>query len=117
MSGRKLSSTLGKTARCWASLTPPNGGGPVVPDLTCSAGSFVDFERLRMKIKLTSTVSFMRSRLSSARYDLADQHSGHFTASRSRAAVLDKMGADSEEAGLYDLPAEVPFKRLSVSDD
>jgi hypothetical protein len=59
----------------------------------------------------------MRSRLSNALYDLAARHSGHFTASRSRAAVLDQMVADSEDAGLYDLPAKAPFERLSVSDD
>jgi excisionase family DNA binding protein len=38
-------------------------------------------------------------------------------ASRGRATVLDRMVADSEDAGLYDLPAQAPFERLPVSDD
>lgn len=36
---------------------------------------------------------------------------------RGRAALLDQMVADSEDAGLYDLPGEVPFERLPHGDD
>jgi hypothetical protein len=31
--------------------------------------------------------------------------------------LLDQMVADSEEAGLYDLPGDAPFERLPASDD
>jgi hypothetical protein len=31
--------------------------------------------------------------------------------------LLDQMVTDSEDGGLYDLPDEVPFERLPVSDD
>ena len=37
-------------------------------------------------------------------------------AARHRAAGLDQMVADAEEAGLYDLPADVPFERLPIED-
>jgi hypothetical protein len=31
--------------------------------------------------------------------------------------LLDEMVADSEDAGLYDLPDDAPVERLSASDD
>jgi excisionase family DNA binding protein len=34
-----------------------------------------------------------------------------------RAAGLDQMVADAEDAGLYDLPSDVPFERLPVEGD
>jgi hypothetical protein len=34
---------------------------------------------------------------------------------RRRAAVLDQMVADSETAGLYDLPDDTPFERLPAN--
>jgi excisionase family DNA binding protein len=46
------------------------------------------------------------------RVRLADVLAYHERAQRSRAAGLDQMVADSEEAGLYELPSDVPFERL-----
>lgn len=37
-------------------------------------------------------------------------------ARRQRAAALDQMVADAEDAGLYDLPDDVPIKRLPIED-
>lgn len=51
------------------------------------------------------------------RVRLADLLAYQQRASRGRAVLLDQMVADSEEAGLYDLPGEEPFERLPVSDD
>jgi excisionase family DNA binding protein len=36
---------------------------------------------------------------------------------RRRSALLDQMVADSEEAGLYDMPADASFERLPARDD
>jgi excisionase family DNA binding protein len=36
---------------------------------------------------------------------------------RHRAAGLDRMVADAEDAGLYDLPSDVPFERPPTEDD
>jgi hypothetical protein len=44
---------------------------------------------------------------------LAYQQRSH----RRRASLLDQMVADSEDAGLYDLPAEASFERLPPGDD
>jgi excisionase family DNA binding protein len=51
------------------------------------------------------------------RVRLADLLAYQQRASRGRAVLLDQMVADSEDAGLYDLPGEAPFERLPVSDD
>ena len=51
------------------------------------------------------------------RVRLADLLAYHERARRSRAAGLDQMVADAEEAGLYGLPPDVPFERLPVEDD
>jgi excisionase family DNA binding protein len=51
------------------------------------------------------------------RVRLADLLAHQQRASRGRAVLLDQMVADSEDAGLYDLPGEAPFERLPVSDD
>jgi excisionase family DNA binding protein len=46
------------------------------------------------------------------RVRLADVLAYHERARRHRAAGLDQMVADAEDAGLYDLPDDVPFERL-----
>ncbi|MGH3272889.1 MAG: helix-turn-helix domain-containing protein [Streptosporangiaceae bacterium] len=46
------------------------------------------------------------------RVRLADVLAYQQRASRGRAVVLDQMVADSEDAGLYGLPDDVPFERL-----
>lgn len=51
------------------------------------------------------------------RVRLADLLAYQQRASRVRAALLDQMVADSEDARLYDLPGEEAFERLPVSDD
>lgn len=51
------------------------------------------------------------------RVRLADVLAYHERARRQRAAGLDQMVADAEDAGLYDLPTDVPFERLPVEDD
>ena len=51
------------------------------------------------------------------RVRLADLLAYQQRASRGRAALLDQMVADSEDAGLYDLPSEASFERLPASDD
>ena len=51
------------------------------------------------------------------RVRLADVLAYHERARRQRAAGLDQMVADAEGAGLYDLPPDVPFERLSVEGD
>jgi excisionase family DNA binding protein len=51
------------------------------------------------------------------RVRLADLLAYQQRASRGRAVLLDQMVADSEDAGLYDLPGEAPFERLPASDD
>jgi|HubBroStandDraft_3_1064219.scaffolds.fasta_scaffold09103_5 excisionase family DNA binding protein len=48
------------------------------------------------------------------RVRLADVLAYHERAGRHRAAGLDQMVADAEDAGLYDLPSDVPFERLPV---
>jgi excisionase family DNA binding protein len=48
------------------------------------------------------------------RVRLADVLAYHERSGRHRAAGLDQMVADAENAGLYDLPAEVPFERLPI---
>jgi excisionase family DNA binding protein len=51
------------------------------------------------------------------RVRLADMLAYQQRARRGRAALLDRMVADSEDAGLYDLPDEAPFERLPTRDD
>ena len=51
------------------------------------------------------------------RVRLADLLAYQQRSRRSRAALLDQMVADAEDAGLYDLPDEVPFERLSPGAD
>jgi excisionase family DNA binding protein len=51
------------------------------------------------------------------RVRLADLLAYQQRASRGRAVLLDQMVADSEDAGLYDLPDDAPFERLPASDD
>jgi excisionase family DNA binding protein len=51
------------------------------------------------------------------RVKLADLLAYQQRASRGRAVLLDQMVADSEDAGLYDLPGEAPFERLPASND
>src|SRR5450755_2657822 len=51
------------------------------------------------------------------RVRLADLLAYQQRSRRGRAALLDQMVADSEEAGLYDLPGDAPFERLPASDD
>jgi excisionase family DNA binding protein len=51
------------------------------------------------------------------RVRLADLLAYQQRASRGRAVLLDQMVADSEDAGLYDMPDEAPFERLPASDD
>jgi excisionase family DNA binding protein len=51
------------------------------------------------------------------RVRLADVLAYQERARRARAAGLDEMVRASEEAGLYDLPADVPFERLPVEDE
>ncbi len=51
------------------------------------------------------------------RVRLADLLAYQQRSRRGRAALLDQMVADAEDAGLYDLPGEVPFERLSPGDD
>ena len=48
------------------------------------------------------------------RVRLADVLAYHQRSRRHRAAGLDQMVADAEDAGLYELPADVPFERLPV---
>jgi excisionase family DNA binding protein len=48
---------------------------------------------------------------------LADVLAYHERAGRHWAAGLDQMVADAEDAGLYDLPSDVPFERLPVERD
>ena len=47
---------------------------------------------------------------------LADVLAYQERAARHRAAGLDQMVADAEDAGLYDLPPDVPFERLPTED-
>jgi len=51
------------------------------------------------------------------RVRLADVVAYQARARRARAASLDEMVRSSEEAGLYDLPDDVPFERLPVTDN
>ena len=51
------------------------------------------------------------------RVRLADVLAYHERSWRRRAAGLDQMVADAEDAGLYDLPSDVPFERLPVEGD
>ena len=51
------------------------------------------------------------------RVRLADLLAYQQRSRRGRAALLDQMVADSEDAGLYDLPDKVPFERLPPGDD
>jgi len=51
------------------------------------------------------------------RVRLADVLAYHERSRRHRAAGLDQMVADAEDAGLYDLPSDVPFERLPVEGD
>jgi len=51
------------------------------------------------------------------RVRLADLLAYQQRSRRGRAALLDQLVADSEDAGLYDLPGEVPFERLPQGDD
>jgi excisionase family DNA binding protein len=51
------------------------------------------------------------------RVRLADVLAYQARSRRARAAFLDEMVSSSEEAGLYDLPEDVPFERLPTSDD
>ena len=48
------------------------------------------------------------------RVRLADVLAYRERSRRHRAAVLDQMVADASDAGLYDLPDDVPFERLPV---
>jgi excisionase family DNA binding protein len=50
------------------------------------------------------------------RVRLADVLAYQERAARHRAAGLDQMVADAEDAGLYDLPSDVPFERLPIED-
>jgi len=50
------------------------------------------------------------------RVRLADVLAYQERAARHRAAGLDRMVADAEDAGLYDLPSDVPFERLPAED-
>jgi excisionase family DNA binding protein len=50
------------------------------------------------------------------RVRLADVLAYQERAARHRAAGLDQMVADAEDAGLYDLPSDVPFERLPTED-
>jgi excisionase family DNA binding protein len=50
------------------------------------------------------------------RVRLADVLAYSERARRQRAAALDQMVADAEDAGLYELPDDVPFERLPVED-
>jgi hypothetical protein len=45
---------------------------------------------------------------------LADVLAYHERSRRHRAAGLDQMVADAEDAGLYGLPSDVPFERLPI---
>jgi len=51
------------------------------------------------------------------RVRLADVLAHQQRARRGGAVLLDQMVADSEDAGLYDLPDDVPFERLPAADD
>ena len=51
------------------------------------------------------------------RVRLADMLAYQQRSHRRRASLLDQMVADSEDAGLYDLPAEASFERLPPGDD
>jgi excisionase family DNA binding protein len=51
------------------------------------------------------------------RVRLADVLAYHERAGRRRSAGLDQMVADAEDAGLYNLPSDVPFERLPVEGD
>jgi|SRR5882724_1721271 len=51
------------------------------------------------------------------RVRLADLLAYQQRASRRRAALLDQMVADSEDAGLYDLPGDEPVERLPATSD
>lgn len=51
------------------------------------------------------------------RVRLADMLAYQQRSQRRRAALLDQMVADAEDAGLYDLPDETPFERLPRGDD
>ena len=51
------------------------------------------------------------------RVRLADVLAYHERARRQRGAGLDQMVADAEDAGLYDLPSDVPFERLPPEGD
>ena len=51
------------------------------------------------------------------RVRLADMLAYQQRSRRRRAALLDQMVADSEDDGLYGLPAEAPFERLPSGDD
>jgi excisionase family DNA binding protein len=50
------------------------------------------------------------------RVRLADVLAYQERAARHRAAGLDQMVADAEDAGLYDRPPDVPFERLPTED-
>ncbi|WP_239406192.1 helix-turn-helix domain-containing protein [Frankia sp. Cj3] len=51
------------------------------------------------------------------RVRLADVLAYHERARRHRAAGLDQMVADAEDAGLYDLPTDMGFERLPADSD
>jgi excisionase family DNA binding protein len=51
------------------------------------------------------------------RVRLADLLAYQQRSRRGRAALLDQMVAESEDAGLYELPDEVPFERLPPGED
>jgi excisionase family DNA binding protein len=51
------------------------------------------------------------------RVRLADVLAYQQRSQRRRAALLDQMVADAEDAGLYDLPEEAAFERLPPGDD
>jgi len=51
------------------------------------------------------------------RVRLADLIAHQARSRRARAASLDEMVRSSEDAGLYDLPDDLPFERLPTADD
>jgi excisionase family DNA binding protein len=51
------------------------------------------------------------------RVRLADLLAYQQRSRRGRAALLDQMVANSQDAGLYDLPDDTPFERLPLGDD
>jgi hypothetical protein len=50
------------------------------------------------------------------RVRLADVLAYHERSRRHRPAGLDQMVADAEDAGLYELPSDVPYERLPIED-